>query len=305
MQPELNSNLTDIIANVIFYYDYVLTLQREVELFWLKPRRSWAFTLFIANRYIPIIARVPTLLELFWQSEDGTVCTVVTLYYERFEIIVVQLIGGAIMTMRIYALYEKSRRVLSFLVVYAIVCIAVACWATLTPESPGSPLVPSPPLQFGCSISLTVDDAQRLAIAWSGQLAFDAIVLSMTLWRSLRIRKLGNHALLDVLIRDGFLYFSVMCVANVGNIIALLMCNTATTKVAFATFTNSISVTLISRLMLNLRSPKVTASSHLCTPTYLRDGTLLVTTVVSPDFTCPSRFVDEPALELQQVSIRS
>lgn len=42
-----------------------------------------------------------------------------------------------------------------------------------------------------------------LAIAWSGQLAFDAIVLAMTLWRSLRIRKLGNHALLDVLIRDG------------------------------------------------------------------------------------------------------
>jgi len=42
-----------------------------------------------------------------------------------------------------------------------------------------------------------------LALAWSGQLAFDAIVLAMTLWRSLRIRKLGRHALLDVLIRDG------------------------------------------------------------------------------------------------------
>lgn len=42
-----------------------------------------------------------------------------------------------------------------------------------------------------------------LAIAWGGQLAFDTIVLAMTLWRSLHIRKLGNHTLIDVLIRDG------------------------------------------------------------------------------------------------------
>ena len=71
-------------------------------------------------------------------------------------------------------------------------------------------------------------------------------------------------------------------------------------------FVSRISVTMISRLMLNFRSPKITTTSpHLCTPTYLRDGTLLVTTVVSPDFTYPSRYLDEPALELQQDSIRS
>lgn len=31
------------------------------------------------------------------------------------------------MMMRMYALYEKSRRVLSFLVAYATICIAVGC----------------------------------------------------------------------------------------------------------------------------------------------------------------------------------
>ncbi|KAL4073414.1 hypothetical protein J3A83DRAFT_4370705 [Scleroderma citrinum] len=329
---ELDS-VTDVVANVVLCYDFILTLSREVELFWKKPHSSWAFALFVANRYIPIIARIPVLLGLFWpgyKGEDGslsvtsTSCKTVTVY-EQFEIVIVQLIGGAIMIMRIYALYEKSRRALLFLLVFAMLCVGVGCWAILSPESSGSPIVPNPPLQYGCDTPLTVDQATRtlsecancqlairdlmkradFAITWSGQLAFDVIVLTMTLWRSLRIRKWGNRALLDVLIRDGVLYFVVMCVANVGNITALLVCRTATGKVAMVGFTNSISVTMISRLMLNLRDPEITASSRLITPTNLRDGTLLVTTVVSADFTCPSRYVDESTLELQRVSIRS
>ncbi|KAL4068449.1 hypothetical protein V8B97DRAFT_2024729 [Scleroderma yunnanense] len=308
---ELDS-VTDVVANVVLCYDFILTLSREVELFWKKPHSSWAFALFVANRYIPIIARIPVLLGLFWpgyKGEDGSVCAyhnfckTVTVY-EQFEIVIVQLIGGAIMIMRIYALYEKSRRALLFLLVFAMLCVGVGCWAILSPESSGSPIVPNPPLQYGCDTPLTVDQCRAdFAITWSGQLAFDVIVLTMTLWRSLRIRKWGNRALLDVLIRDVLHlgHGSVMCVANVGNITALL----ATGKVAMVGFTNSISVTMISRLMLNLRDPEITASSRLITPTNLRDGTLLVTTVVSADFTCPSRYVDESTLELQRVSIRS
>ncbi|KAL4063400.1 hypothetical protein V8B97DRAFT_1535141, partial [Scleroderma yunnanense] len=39
----------------LLLYDYTLTFGREVELFWKSPRRSWGFSLFVANRYITIL----------------------------------------------------------------------------------------------------------------------------------------------------------------------------------------------------------------------------------------------------------
>ncbi|KAL4068451.1 hypothetical protein V8B97DRAFT_1918575 [Scleroderma yunnanense] len=204
------------------------------------------------------------------------------------------------MIMRIYALYEKSKRVLLFLLVYAMLCIGVGCWAILSPESSGSPIVPNPPLQYGCDTPLTVDQATHFAITWSGQLAFDAIIFIMTLWRSLRIRKRSNRALLDVLIRDVIFFTEDWSLTPWTR--QCDVCRTAVMKVSVTSFTNLISVTMISRLMLNLRDPKIAASSRLITPTNLKDGTLLLTTMVSADFTCPSRYVDEPGLELQYIS---
>ncbi|KAI6142617.1 hypothetical protein BKA82DRAFT_741565 [Pisolithus tinctorius] len=49
----------NIVAYTLFLYDYVLTFADEVELFWSRPRRSWAFLLFFANRYITLLGRVP------------------------------------------------------------------------------------------------------------------------------------------------------------------------------------------------------------------------------------------------------
>ena len=134
------------------------------------------------------------------------------------------------------------KQLLTFHSRYLLTFVFGSQWAILSPTPPESPLVPTPPLQDGCNMTLTVDEyvlsffpslfkvntcgilrAQctcsdggtcqvramnlmkitDLAIAWGGQLAFDTIVLAMTLWRSLHIRKLGNHTLIDVLIRDG------------------------------------------------------------------------------------------------------
>ena len=55
----------------LFMYDYVLTLTREVDFFWNQPRRTCAFALFIANRYIALFGRVPAFLENFLFVSGG------------------------------------------------------------------------------------------------------------------------------------------------------------------------------------------------------------------------------------------
>lgn len=47
-------------------------------MFWRRPRRSWAFALFVVNRYTTILGRVTHLVYLFWPpalSSNFSVCT--------------------------------------------------------------------------------------------------------------------------------------------------------------------------------------------------------------------------------------
>ena len=55
----------------MFMYDCVLTFAREIDLFWNQPRRTWAFALFIANRYIALFGRIPAFLDNFLPDSGG------------------------------------------------------------------------------------------------------------------------------------------------------------------------------------------------------------------------------------------
>ncbi|KAG6330697.1 hypothetical protein ID866_8392 [Astraeus odoratus] len=225
-------SITDFVANCILYYDFVLTFGREVEFFWKLPR-SWTFWLFITNRYVTILSRILPVFGIFWPLKKGENGALVQFcrtsgMYDQFVIIIVQMIGGAVMITRVYALYEKSRRVLVFLVTFSHHNSGArhGQWAVLALPSSDALSVPTPSLHCGCNVPITFEQAQHMAIAWGGQLAFDAIIFVLTLSRTLRIGKLGSRALLDVLIRDGTLYFGIITAANAGNITAFLVCQT-------------------------------------------------------------------------------
>ena len=59
-------------------YEYAITLAREIELFWNRPRRSWPFVLFIANRYINVFGHILYFITAFHSlkgSNDKVGCT--------------------------------------------------------------------------------------------------------------------------------------------------------------------------------------------------------------------------------------
>ncbi|KIJ15387.1 hypothetical protein PAXINDRAFT_11931 [Paxillus involutus ATCC 200175] len=66
-QLQINTVVTTV-SFAILIYDYVLTFEREVRLFWQRPwpRLSWAFALFVANRYITLMVHVANVVETFW-----------------------------------------------------------------------------------------------------------------------------------------------------------------------------------------------------------------------------------------------
>ena len=50
----------------LLLYDYTLTIVQEIELFWRRPKKSWMFALFVANRYISILGHAQSGVYEFW-----------------------------------------------------------------------------------------------------------------------------------------------------------------------------------------------------------------------------------------------
>jgi len=88
------------------------------------------------------------------------------------------------------------------------------------------------------------------SLAWTGVLIFDIVIFSLTLYKALTIRR--EIPLLDVMVRDGAMYFSVLFIVNLVNIL-MLRFSPPSLKHCAETLTNVLSTILASRLVLNLR----------------------------------------------------
>ena len=55
--------------SALLFYDYTLTIAREIELFWRRPKWSFGFSLFIANRYLVLLGHAPSLVSSSWSPK--------------------------------------------------------------------------------------------------------------------------------------------------------------------------------------------------------------------------------------------
>ncbi|KAJ4468700.1 hypothetical protein J3R30DRAFT_1593633 [Lentinula aciculospora] len=163
---------------------------------------------------------------------------------------------GVLLLLRTYALYERDFKVLVLLVVVGLALmtfgIVILAWGRNEIQF-GATVASN---RGGCQLWLNQQDALCLALVWGGMLLFDFLVFSMTLYKALTLQRDGRMTLLSVLIRDGTIYFGVMAISIIGNILTFLLGDSQTRGMA-TTFTNSISSIMISRLMFNLRDPRL------------------------------------------------
>ncbi|KAL4075681.1 hypothetical protein J3A83DRAFT_4186544 [Scleroderma citrinum] len=209
MPPQLNIYAcVTVVAYTLLSYDYALTIAQEIEVFWQRPKRSWTFALFVVNRYVTIFGHVPQLkldwtivwVTFLWSlqySDTNRQYSDTSYWVSQIVVIVIQITGG----------------VLIFLVVLMFVGTIVGC-----------AMSSASPVHIARLNRLTVFDISQgyQAAAWTGQLVFDFVVFLLTLIRSLQIRKERSQSIIDIFLRDGSLYFAVMCGANIANIIILL-----------------------------------------------------------------------------------
>ncbi|EIW60023.1 uncharacterized protein TRAVEDRAFT_70524 [Trametes versicolor FP-101664 SS1] len=231
------NNALVLVGFTTLYYDYLLTLSDEIEHFWKSANLSIMSVLFVVNRYFGLLGPIAVVIEYFGDISEMAIVAVMLM-------------------IRTYALYDRSRRILVILIVTHLAGAIMCLVAIVTNIGPVNTLTPLPFRFTGCDLSLTNNQAIHLALAWGAMLWFDTTIFILTLVQALRMRHMFPGRLLEIMFRDGTVYYGFMVAANVSNISTFLITRSGSPlKGLDTTLTNVLSTTLASRIILNLRNP--------------------------------------------------
>ncbi|KIY53754.1 hypothetical protein FISHEDRAFT_68620 [Fistulina hepatica ATCC 64428] len=187
----------------ILFFDQFITLDREVNAIWLRPKTKSSYG-FLIHRYVALsgFIAVTSIWFLNLSVKVRHIPSVVTVSYRATGMRPLSLIPSS-----------HARRTPSY-------------------HSRGA----------------------RLATSWEALMVFDALIFFLTFARtysvSRRTRALWSNftavPLTTIMLRDGAIYFAVMSLANLANLAGSYL------KGCLSSFTSCISITMMSRLMLNL-----------------------------------------------------
>ncbi|KAF9466478.1 hypothetical protein BDZ94DRAFT_1319363 [Collybia nuda] len=255
IQSQLNnSNYINLVAFVILYYDYALTLPDEVERFWATRSLTWASSFFYINRYLTLLGHIPVMVQYYWDARrSADVCPSLASFHQYLAVFI-QVVVGILLIMRTYALYDQNIWVLLFICAAGLAVIVFGTYSVVA-NSRGNALKENLPA-VGCVPPINMTDANRLAAAWTGLLLFDVLIFVMTVYKSTKRSRGGDRTLINILLRDGAIYFGIMSAVGLANILTFHL-SPEYERGFITTFANIISSTMISRLMLNLRDRRL------------------------------------------------
>ncbi|TCD67348.1 hypothetical protein EIP91_000215, partial [Steccherinum ochraceum] len=164
-----------LVGITILYYDYLLTLPGEVAYIWQKPRSIPSY-LFLLNRYFSILASFVIDSETFQPFQSDALCHAYALF-RQISLLVAQFMVCAILIIRTYALWGRSRRILACMITTSVVLAALSLWALTAQKHATS-------YHSSCYPGLTKSAAIHLAVGWECLFVFDTLIVSLTVYRS-------------------------------------------------------------------------------------------------------------------------
>ncbi|TDL21693.1 hypothetical protein BD410DRAFT_287397 [Rickenella mellea] len=170
----------------------------------------------------------------------------------------------SIFTLRTYAVYQKSKVILAFLGTMALAVCSISLYTDgilLTPAANDSPTL------IACGYN-TGDNFTRFELAsLSITLVFDMFVFILTFAKTIRhilvMRKVGmKNGLGYIILRDGTLYFFAKVLISIAEISVFCFPSFENTwGTLIPNFGNVVVITVVTRLVLNLRQVARTEAS--------------------------------------------
>ncbi|KAJ6452964.1 hypothetical protein C8R45DRAFT_1223339 [Mycena sanguinolenta] len=154
-------------------------------------------------------------------------------------------------TDQVFAMYGLNLWILTCLLGVGGLAASLALWSAV---KYGHPQMLFAPGLTGCHTAIPRASALRLAGAWEAQLVCDTLVFALTVRRAYIQRRTSQRyrgTLVERMVTDGGMYFRIILLANLANLLTFYVGDVLLSGF-LSWFTTSLSVTLLSRLMLNL-----------------------------------------------------
>ncbi|KAL5496117.1 hypothetical protein ACEPAH_3034 [Sanghuangporus vaninii] len=246
-------DLTYIVASlVVLLYDISLTLRTEVCICIIS---------FFCNMNLASSLKLAVRCEVSYRLDGWSMMAL---------ILPVQLI----FVLRTFALWERNRKILTFLILLMLACDSVIGAFIWMSERIGSVMLPQEPglrKVLGCYSTISGTSSYKVIIpAVAALMVFDVVVLALTVLRFIRIRKDGggNGSVIRILFRDGVIYYIVVLASSVANLLlyALLQKQHAGLVGSCIPILRTVMSICASRLILNLRGAIDRVRSQSQTP---------------------------------------
>jgi len=237
-------------AFIWLVYDYVLCLGLEIKYVWFAP---WAMPklLYIWTRYFGLLLMALMVTTFMTSNRNPKLC-VGFFNLETWGSVWMMGTVSCILLLRIYAMYERSRRVAIFSIVIYVGQIITAC-AILGTQVVTMYTPPQPLSDFNVSGCITGDSPPALVTYWIARLAFDSLLLLMVGYKMThRYVSYNTTDLLDIMIKDNVSTFIfIFCVQSIN----LFTYRLAPSELAAVALPFSIATDTImsTRLILHIR----------------------------------------------------
>ncbi|KDQ58917.1 hypothetical protein JAAARDRAFT_33636 [Jaapia argillacea MUCL 33604] len=246
------SRLCRASATAAALYDHLITFSDEVELIW-KQRWSIAKVLFFVTRYCGNAVIIAVLISLLVDIPSDSVCKAAA-EFQNWAATIPAWVVQVIMQFRLFALYDRSMWIATLMATsFTLQIIAVI--VITTSDLHGFEVISQ---SFPGFTFCLITKLPRFSYAgWACIMAFETLLFSLALYKTI-IRlcrtdkwwKGGNVS--DVLLRDNILYYFAAFTTYTLVTIALFALPPMWIEV-FGSYTGTITCTLGSRLVLNIR----------------------------------------------------
>ncbi|KAI0631851.1 hypothetical protein C8Q77DRAFT_1228907 [Trametes polyzona] len=242
----------------LIFSEYLITFDSEVQLIW-RRKVTGASVLFFLNRYIMLFQNAITIAS-YWSIPDlvrlnPSMRQCVALGWMDIVLnLLPYFIWNAFSTLRVYALCGREWR-LALVVCVLMMGPIVANAYNIPTQKPDN--LPPP---YNCQVdnAVTVALHTKCVVLVLGSrislIVGDSLVLAVTWWKTYRLKKAADAAhiktsLVELLLRDGTIYFGTMLVLNVLHIAINFV-----EQVSFmGDIADVLTSILVSRFIMNLR----------------------------------------------------
>jgi hypothetical protein len=231
-------------ANYALYiFDHFITFDEEVEKIWSQPL-TLASLLFYLNRYMTHVQFIILQVAFYETNWSIAMCERYVLFPGATTLCLV-VVAELTLILRVYALYLSNKYILAFImtlltgqIIFMAYALTFGIRVPLPPGWPGCVLTGSGPWFGGF---------------WAAPIVTDTCIFFLTLWRTIRYQKRhGRMNYMQIIMRDGILYFGVIFSVNMMNCVIFFSAPTDL-KAIGASFSQIMTAVMISRLHLNLR----------------------------------------------------